>query len=60
MLLPARSDSVEIGAKWRRDGITAALALFDTKTKDEIVVISNSGDRSAFANAGRTAPRGPN
>ena len=54
-LLPARSDSVEIGAKWRRDGITAELALFDTKTKDEIVVVSNSGGRSAFANAGGSA-----
>ncbi len=57
-LLPARSDSVEIGAKWRRDGVSAELALFDTKTKDEIVVISNSGGRSAFANAGRTHRRG--
>ncbi len=57
-LLPARSHSVEIGAKWRRDGITAELALFDTKTKDEIVVISNSGGRSAFANTGRTQRRG--
>ncbi len=57
-LLPARNDSVEIGAKWRRDGVTAELALFDTKTKDEIVVVSNSGGRSAFANAGRTQRRG--
>ena len=57
-LLPARSDSVEIGAKWRRDGVNAELALFDTKTKDEIVVASNSGGRSAFANAGRTQRRG--
>ena len=57
-LLPVRSDSVEIGAKWRRDGVSAELALFDTKTKDEIVVISNSGGRSAFANAGRTQRRG--
>ena len=57
-LLPAKSDSVEIGAKWRRDGIAAELALFDTKTKNEIVVVSNSGGRSAFANAGRTQRRG--
>jgi iron complex outermembrane recepter protein len=57
-LLPAKSDSVEIGAKWRRDGVAAELALFDTKTKNEIVVVSNSGGRSAFANAGRTQRRG--
>ena len=57
-LLPAKSDSIEVGAKWRRDGVAAELALFDTKTKDEIVVVSNSGGRSAFANAGRTQRRG--
>ena len=57
-LLPAKSDSVEVGAKWRRDGVAAELALFDTKTKNEIVVVSNSGGRSAFANAGRTQRRG--
>jgi iron complex outermembrane recepter protein len=57
-LLPAKSDSVEIGAKWRRDGVAAELVLFDTKTKNEIVVVSNSGGRSAFANAGRTQRRG--
>ena len=57
-LLPAKSDSVEVGAKWRRDGVTAELALFDTRTKDEIVVVSNSGGRSAFANAGHTQRRG--
>ena len=57
-LLPAKSDSVEVGVKWRRDGVAAELALFDTKTKDEIVVVSNSGGRSAFANAGRTQRRG--
>ncbi|MBC7709727.1 MAG: TonB-dependent receptor, partial [Rhizobacter sp.] len=57
-LLPAKSDSVELGAKWRQDGIAAELALFNTKTKSEIVVISNSGGRSAFANAGSTQRRG--
>ena len=57
-LLPAKSDSIEVGAKWRRDGVAAEVALFDTKTKDEIVVVSNSGGRSAFANAGRTQRRG--
>ena len=57
-LLPAKSDSIEVGAKWRRDGVAAELALFDTKTKNEIVVVSNSGGRSAFANAGRTERRG--
>ncbi len=57
-LLPAKSDSIEVGAKWRRDGLNAELALFNTKTKNEIVVVSNSGGRSAFTNAGRTERRG--
>ena len=57
-LLTAKSDSIELGAKWRRDGVAAEVALFDTRTKDEIVVVSNSGGRSAFANAGRTQRRG--
>jgi iron complex outermembrane recepter protein len=57
-LQAAQSNSVEVGAKWRRDGVAAELALFDTKTKNEIVVISNSGGRSSFANAGRTSRRG--
>ncbi len=57
-LLPAKSESVEVGAKWRRDGVAAELALFDARTKNEIVVVSNSGGRSAFANAGRTQRRG--
>jgi iron complex outermembrane recepter protein len=57
-LRPAKSDSVEIGAKWRGSGVAAELSLFDTKTKDEIVAISNSAGRSSFANAGRTSRRG--
>ncbi len=57
-LQPAKSDSVEIGAKWRGSGVSAELSLFDTKTKNEIVVISNSGGRSSFGNAGRTSRRG--
>lgn len=57
-MLPAKSGSIEVGAKWRRDGVAAELALFDTQTKNEIVVVSNSGGRSAFTNAGRTQRRG--
>ncbi|TAG02786.1 MAG: TonB-dependent receptor [Betaproteobacteria bacterium] len=57
-LQPAKSDSVEIGAKWRGGGVSGELSLFDTKTKNEIVVISNSGGRSSFGNAGRTLRRG--
>jgi iron complex outermembrane recepter protein len=57
-LQPAKSDSVEIGAKWRGGGVSAELAMFDTKTKNEIVAISNSGGRSSFANAGRSSRKG--
>lgn len=57
-LSAAKSDSAEIGAKWRSGIVSGEVAYFDTKTKDEIVVITNSGGRSAFANAGRTTRRG--
>ena len=58
-LRPARSTSVETGAKWRSDGLGAIdLALFDTRTEDEIVVLTNSGGRSTYQNAGGTRRRG--
>jgi iron complex outermembrane recepter protein len=57
-LKPAVSDSVEIGAKWRSGGLRATAALFNTKTTDEIVTLTNSGGRSAFQNAGKTSRKG--
>src|SRR6185437_11891507 len=58
-LRPARSDNSEIGAKMRlRRGLSAELALFNTRTRNEIVVATNSGGRSTYQNAGRTRRSG--
>ena len=57
-LKPAVSDSTEIGAKYR-DGIWHVnVAAFNTRTRDEIVTLTNSGGRSTFQNAGSTTRRG--
>ena len=53
-LKPARSDNVELGAKLRHGPHAIDVALFDTRTKDEIVTQRNSGGRASFGNAGRT------
>ena len=58
-LKASRGAHAELGAKWRSDaghGIEAAL--FDIRTRDEIVVDTNVGGRSTFRNAGRTTRRG--
>ncbi|HZT02849.1 MAG TPA: TonB-dependent receptor [Steroidobacteraceae bacterium] len=58
-LRPARSDNSEIGAKMRlqRD-LSAELAIFNTRTRNEIVVATNVGGRSTYQNAGRTRRSG--
>jgi iron complex outermembrane recepter protein len=58
-LRPARSDNSEIGAKLRlRRDLTAEVAAFDTRTRNEIVVATNVGGRSTYQNAGRTRRSG--
>ena len=58
-LQAARSDSVEAGVKTRdpRWG-ELNVALFETRTHDEIVTQTNLGGRSTFQNAGATRRRG--
>jgi iron complex outermembrane receptor protein len=53
-LRPAINDSVELGAKARLGGGLLTAALFQTRTRDEIVTDTNSGGRATFQNAGRT------
>lgn len=56
----SRSRHLEAGLKWR-DGegrLRVDASLFDIATANEIVVQSNQGGRSVFANAGRTTRRG--
>lgn len=53
---PQTSTQVELGAKWRDDGIGLAIdgALFRAKTDNEIGVQTNSGARSTYQNVGST------
>ncbi len=58
-LQASRSDSVEAGAKARlADWGDVNLALFETRTRSEIVTLSNVGGRSTYQNAGATLRRG--
>ncbi len=54
-LRSARSDNVELGAKFSwPPTLTASLAAFSIRSRDEIVVRANAGGRSSFGNAART------
>ena len=57
-LRPSVNDSVEVGAKARLGGGLLTAALFQTRTRDEIVTDTNSGGRATFQNAGRTRRNG--
>ena len=58
-LRPARSDNSELGAKMRlQHDLSAELAVFNTQTRNEIVVATNAGGRSTYQNAGRTRRSG--
>lgn len=54
----ARSISAEIGLRGRNaEGLWNA-SLFDIRTRDEIITLTNSGGRAVFDNAGRTRRQG--
>jgi iron complex outermembrane receptor protein len=57
-LKPATNDSAEIGAKARIGGGLLTAALFETRTRDEIVTATNVGGRATYQNAGRTKRQG--
>jgi len=58
-LSASRSRHAEIGAKWKYASRQRLdVALFDIRTKDELVVDTNTGGRSTFKNAGHTSRRG--
>ena len=53
------SRQLELGTKWRSGrGHEVDVALFETRTDDEIGVELNAGGRAAFKNVGRTLRRG--
>ncbi|MEO8310214.1 MAG: TonB-dependent receptor [Caldimonas sp.] len=55
---PAKSDSYELGVKTRNDWGDVNVALFETRTSNEIATLSNVGGRSTFQNVGSTRRRG--
>ncbi len=58
-LKPATSLHYEIGAKAMLGaGTRLDVALFQIKTQDELVVLSSSGGRTAYQNAGKTERQG--
>jgi iron complex outermembrane recepter protein len=58
-LQPARSDNFEFGAKLQmKSHLDAEASLFQTQTRNEIVVDTNIGGRSTYQNSGRTSRRG--
>ncbi|GLR09320.1 TonB-dependent siderophore receptor [Mixta theicola] len=58
LLQPSTSDTLEIGSKARIGNGLFSAALFQTDTKNEIVVANNEGGRSSYKNAGQTRRRG--
>ena len=58
-LQPSRSENAEVGVKTRLDRWgDLSLALFETRTRDELVTLTNLGGRSTFQNASTTRRRG--
>jgi iron complex outermembrane receptor protein len=58
-LRPATSRQWELGAKAQLDARwLLQAAVFEARTRNELVVLSNTGGRSTFQNAGRTERRG--
>lgn len=51
-LRPTTSRNAELGAKWRRGGLQAQLAVFDIRSRDELSVASASGGRTTYRNVG--------
>ncbi|MDQ2702142.1 MAG: TonB-dependent receptor [Pseudomonadota bacterium] len=57
-LRPSRSRSHELGLRVQRGDHAWAVALFDSRTEDELVVAASGGGRSIYANAADTRRRG--
>jgi iron complex outermembrane recepter protein len=57
-LRAAHSRNREIGLRARHAAMQYSAALFDSRTRGELVVVGNDGGRSVYANAGLTRRRG--
>jgi iron complex outermembrane receptor protein len=58
LLRPAVSRNAEVGARVQRGAHVLSIAAFASRTDDELVVASNVGGRSTYANATRSARDG--
>ncbi len=59
-LQPATNTTVEAGSKWQVGTGMASLSVFNTDTKNEIVVAASDNGRTSYQNAGRRAAAGSN
>ena len=57
-LKPSKSTQAEIGIKLRSGRHTFDAALFEARSRDEIVALQSTGGRTVFQNADRTTRRG--
>jgi len=57
-LRPARTRSAELGLRAQRGAQLFEVVAFASRTRDELVVASNSGGRSTYDNAARSGRRG--
>lgn len=57
-LRPARTRSVEAGAKFRHGEAASEFVLFRADTRDELTVATSSGGRTTFQNAGAARRQG--
>jgi iron complex outermembrane receptor protein len=57
-LLASQSRSSEIGLRGRQGGMAWTATVFDIRTDNEIGVLTNTGGRSTFQNAGRSQRQG--
>lgn len=57
-LAPARSRNFEAGVRARREDWEWSGAVFQSRTRDELVVVANEGGRSVYGNAGVSRRRG--
>jgi iron complex outermembrane receptor protein len=57
-LRPARSDNGELGLRLHRGNHQLEVVAFDSRTHDELVVASNLGGRSTYANAATSTRSG--
>ena len=57
-LKPSESTQYEMGLKAQIDNTRINAAVFQITTEDELVVLSNTGGRTTYQNAGRTLRRG--